>query len=309
MIFVLTAWNLFPSGGNDTVHDDRHKRGRLGTKAPGSSYHHPRYHQRRPDQGWHCCVGRSQSRETDPASSSSALGSRWTYLPCTCACSLARLGRYYHSPFGINFLSSFPERAVVLGPDNQRAGDAVSGRVSAATVILAFDVPGHNSSSSREKTARSCSPSSSSHARRSVPSRRKPAFSATPYRCHVVPIGRQPGPLDAAFGERPSRDRAECLGRVPLATFVCADAVADLRRPNLPVRVEQADGPDDPAGRAVQHHQVDALSLPLRPVHAVGERLCHLTGVWRRTGRQRLRLRAGGEESAHAPGITNTVFA
>src|SRR6202043_3110082 len=34
MIFVLTAWNLFPSGGNDTVHDDRHKRGRLGTKAP-----------------------------------------------------------------------------------------------------------------------------------------------------------------------------------------------------------------------------------------------------------------------------------
>src|SRR5580693_1286740 len=34
MIFVLTAWNLFPSGGNDTVHYDRHKRGRLGTKAP-----------------------------------------------------------------------------------------------------------------------------------------------------------------------------------------------------------------------------------------------------------------------------------
>jgi hypothetical protein len=64
-----------------------------------------------------------------------------------------------------NFLSSFPERAVVLGSDNQRAGDAVSGRVSAATVILALDVPGHNSSSSREKTARSCRPSSPSNRR------------------------------------------------------------------------------------------------------------------------------------------------
>jgi hypothetical protein len=44
-------------------------------------------------------------------------------------------------------------------------------------------------------------------------------------------------------------------------------------------------------------------------VHAVGEPPCHLTGVWRRTGRHRLRLRAGGEEPAHGPGIINTVFA
>ena len=76
MIFVLTAWNLFPSGGNDTVRNG----------GPESGYHHPRYHQRRPDQGWHCCVGRSQSRETDPASS--ALGSWLTYLPYAYACSL-----------------------------------------------------------------------------------------------------------------------------------------------------------------------------------------------------------------------------
>jgi len=65
----------------------------------------------------------------------------------------------------------------------------------------------------------------------------------------------------------------------PLAAFVAADAVADLRRADLPVGVEQADGPDDPAGRAVQHHEVDARSFSLRPVHAVGEPPCHVTRV------------------------------
>ena len=94
------------------------------------------------------------------------MGSWLTYLLYAYACSLwPGSGRITTVLFGINPLISFPERAVVLGSDNQRAGDAVSGRVSAATVILAFDVPGHNSSSSREKTARSCRPSSPNNRR------------------------------------------------------------------------------------------------------------------------------------------------
>src|SRR5580704_16463698 len=130
MIFVLTAYNLFPSGGNDTVHYDRHKRGRLGTKAPNLAITtHATISGGRIKGGIVALADRRVGRLTRRRR---RWGSRWTYRPCTYACSLARLGRYYHGPFGINFLSSFPERAVVLGSDNQRAGDAVSGRVSVA---------------------------------------------------------------------------------------------------------------------------------------------------------------------------------
>src|SRR5579859_2797187 len=130
-----------------------------------------------------------------------------------------------------------------------------------------------------------------------------------PYRGHVVRVRRQPGPLDAAFGKRPPGDRAERLRSVSLAAFVAADAVAELRRADLPVRVEQADRPDNLAGRAVQHHQVDARSLPLRPMLAGREPPCHLTRVRRCTGRQRLATPVAAEEFAHEPGITGTVFA
>jgi len=36
-------------------------------------------------------------------------------------------------------------------------------------------------------------------------------FLRYPHRRHLVCVRRQPGPLDAAFGERPPGDRAECL--------------------------------------------------------------------------------------------------
>ena len=36
-------------------------------------------------------------------------------------------------------------------------------------------------------------------------------FLRYPHRRHIVCVRRQPGPLDAAFGERPPGDRAECL--------------------------------------------------------------------------------------------------
>src|SRR5215469_5244775 len=70
----------------------------------------------------------------------------------------------------------------------------------------------------------------------------EPCFLRYPYRRCVVRVRREPGSLDAAFGERPSGDRAKCLRRVPLAALVAADAVADLHRADLPVGVEQADG-------------------------------------------------------------------
>jgi hypothetical protein len=88
MIFVLTAWNLFPSGGNDTVHDDRHKRGRLGTKAPNLAITtHATISGGRIKGGIVALADRRVGRLTRRRRR------RWP-LP------VARLGPYYHGPFG-----------------------------------------------------------------------------------------------------------------------------------------------------------------------------------------------------------------